>query len=101
MKPFLTPMEHWANTMQAGLIMAEANMIVAMRLWGMAGLWSVTPFENTRMVREKAAAFQRAAMDAGIAAATGGDVAKAAMRPIRNTTRANAKRLVKRGPKLP
>ncbi|MBV7377544.1 antifreeze protein [Maritimibacter dapengensis] len=90
----------WANALQAGMIVAEAQAVIAMRLWGMAGMWSVTPYENTRMVSEKAGAWTRAMLSAGIAATNGGDVAKAAMRPVRAKTKSNARRLAKRGPKV-
>ncbi|MBV7408522.1 antifreeze protein [Maritimibacter sp. DP1N21-5] len=94
-------MDYWANVIEAGMIVGEANMVIAMRLWGMAGLWSVTPSENARMLSEKTGAYTRAIMNASVAAATGGDAAKAAMKPIRQKTKSNVKRLAKRGPRLP
>ena len=96
-----TPIDYWANAMQASMIMAEAQAVIAMRVWGMAGLWAVTPQENDRMVSEKFDAYTRAVTAAGQAAMVGSDVAKAAMKPIRQATRANVKRLAKRGPKAP
>ena len=59
------PDEMTRLTMQTGLMLVEANMVIAMRMWGMAGLWRVTGAEDTRMVSEKTAAVQASAMAAG------------------------------------
>ncbi|WP_420556399.1 antifreeze protein [Roseovarius sp.] len=96
----LTPVDLWSNAFQAAMIVAEAQAVIAMRMWGIAGVWSVTPSENSRMVSEKAFALTRAATDAGTAALRGrraDQVVAAAMKPIRQKTRANARRLAKRG----
>ncbi|MBY5989456.1 antifreeze protein [Roseovarius atlanticus] len=96
----LTPVDLWSNAFQAAMIVAEAQAVIAMRMWGLAGIWSVTPSENSRMVSEKAFALTRAATDAGTAALRGrraDQVVAAAMKPIRQKTRANARRLAKRG----
>jgi hypothetical protein len=95
---------HWANAMQIGWVMAEAQSVIAMRLMGMAGLWSVTPHENTRMVTEKMHAVTKGMTDANRAALSGHSpdrIVAAALKPIREKTRANSKRLAKRGPKRP
>ncbi|MGL5012414.1 MAG: antifreeze protein, partial [Paracoccaceae bacterium] len=70
---------------------------------GMAGVWNVTPAENRRMVEEK----QAAAVEAGVAMTravlTGKGpvaVAEAGLAPVARKTRANAKRLSKRGMKV-
>lgn len=52
-------------SMQSSMMLAEANMVIAMRLWGMAGVWRVAPSENTRMVQEKTDALQAASLAAG------------------------------------
>jgi hypothetical protein len=91
-------------SMQVGLMSMEAQRVVAMRLWGMGGFWNVTPAENARMVNEKTVAVRASALAAGRAATQGkspAGVALAAMKPVRAKTRANAKRLTKRGPSLP
>lgn len=97
-----------ADMMRAGtqmtLLAWEANMVSAMRLMGMAGLWSVLPSEDRRMVEEKPAAFLAAAQAASLAAVTGrrpDQVATAWSRSLRGRTGANARRLARRGPKLP
>ena len=81
----------------------ETQMVIAMRLMGMAGLWSVVPSENDRMVSEKGPAFLEAAQSASRAAIAGcrpDQVVVAWARPLRQRTRANARRLSKRGPRL-
>lgn len=100
MPRLLTPVDLWSNAFQAVMIMAEAQAVIAMRMWGIAGIWSVTPSENNRMVSEKVFALTRAATDAGTAVMRGrraDQVVAAAMKPIRQKTRANARRLAKRG----
>ena len=95
-----TPVNPWSNSLQAAMILAEAQAVITMRLWGIAGFWSVTQAENSRMVSEKAYALTRAAVDAGVAMMRGqgtDQVVAAAMKPIRQKTRANARRLIKRG----
>jgi hypothetical protein len=91
-------------SMQMGLMTLEAQRVVAMRVWGMGGLWNVTPDENARMVEEKTNAAAASVLAAGQAVMRGkspAGVALAAMKPVRSKTRANAKRLAKRGPALP
>jgi hypothetical protein len=95
-----TPMDYWANALQVGWVMAEAQSVITMRVMGMMGLWSVTPHENKRMVSEKVHAMIKGTMDAQRAAIAGQSpdkIAAAAIKPIRQKTRANSKRLAKRG----
>lgn len=95
-----SPLAWWANAMQVGLVMAESQAVIGMRLLGMAGIWSVTPSENARMVSEKVHALTKAASDSSMTLLRGGSpdaVAAAAIRPVRRATRANARRLTKRG----
>lgn len=99
MWPF-NPVSYAANGMQLVYLMSEAQAVIAMRLMGMAGVWSVTPAEDARMVSEKVYALTRAGTDAARAMLDGAppdQVAAAAIKPIRQKTRANAKRLGKRG----
>lgn len=98
----VTPIDLWSNALQASFILAEANAVVTMRVMGMAGLWSVAPSENGRMISEKVYAATKAVTDstkAAIAGARPDQITAAAMKPIRQKTRTNAKRLAKRGPK--
>ncbi|MBY6160463.1 antifreeze protein [Mameliella alba] len=78
---------------------AEAQAVVSMRLLGMAGLWSVTSQETTRMMREKTEKFPLAMQEATRAALRGDDPFGAALGPLHRQTRANALRLARRGPK--
>ena len=97
---YLNPLTYWANAMELGYVMAEAQAVIAMRLLGMAGVWSVTTTEDRRMVSEKVHALTKAGTEAGKVALRGGtpdQIAAAAIKPIRRTTRANARRLGKRG----
>jgi hypothetical protein len=88
-------------SMQTGTMLAQANMVIAMRMWGMAGAWNVTPDENKRMIDEKGTAMVAAGVAAAGAMMQGKgpvDVALAALQPVARKTRANAARLAKRGP---
>ena len=73
----------------SALIAMEAQAVIAMRLWGMAGLWHVTANENRRMVEEK------------LQAAQNGIVAASHAAPVRRKTRSNVTRLQKGNPLLP
>lgn len=91
-------------SLQSSMMLAEANMVIAMRLWGMAGVWRVAPSENTRMVQEKTDAIQAASLAAGQAMMAGKSphaTALAALKPVRARTKSNVNRLAKRGPKIP
>ena len=95
-----TPLELMTTGWAAWRMAAEANMVIAMRLAGMAGIWSVTPAENTRMVSEKGPAFAEAGMAAWTSAVAGqrpDQVMAAWLRPISRHTSANSRRLSKRG----
>ena len=97
---FVTPKQAAQLSLQTGLMMAEAQMVIAMRLWGMAGFWNTKPEENLRMVQEKAEAMVQASKAASRAMMSGGgaaSVAMAALKPVRRRTRANVKRLTKPG----
>ena len=100
MKRLGTPTEAMRLAMQSGKMMAEANMVIAMRVMGMGGMWRVNPSENARMVQEKtdAAIASGAAMTrAFLAGQSPAKVALAGMKPVRAKTRANATRLAKQG----
>ena len=85
-------------SVEAGMMLAEAQMVIAMRMFGMAGLVPMSPREPTRMVQEKAEAMMQASKAASRAMMSGGgaaSVAMAALKPVRRRTRANVKRLTK------
>jgi hypothetical protein len=95
-----TPMDYWANAMQVGWVIAEAQGVIAMRMMGAMGLWSVPKSENSRMLNEKIFAFVKGGTDASLAMLAGKSpdvVASLAIKPIRQATRSNHKRLTKRG----
>lgn len=90
------------NAMEFSMMMLEAQSVIQMRLMGMAGFWSVSPQENSRMVTEKMEALIRSTTDAGQATLRGGspdEIAAAAIAPMRNATRANSERLGRNGMK--
>ena len=101
---FVTPTQAMQLSLQTGTMIAEAQMVVAMRLFGMAGLWNVAPEENLRMVQEKVEAVAESAVS-GLHAMLNGKssaaVAMAALDPLSSRTRANMQRLQDRGPGLP
>lgn len=104
MKPVTNTAELIRLTMQTSMMMVEAQMVIAMRLMGMAGGWKVGRGENRRMVAEKSTAMVASTVAAGRALASGASaqgVALAALKPIRAKTRANARRLTRSGPKIP
>ena len=101
---FLTPYQFAQLAQETGEMLAEAQMVITMRFFGMAGLRQMAPSETTRMVQEKAEAAMQSATRAGAAMMAGkgaADVAMAALKPVRQRTRANLKRLQKSGPTLP
>jgi hypothetical protein len=90
----------WTET---AMMTLEAQMIIAMRLGGMAGFWNVTKAENNLMSTEKAAAVQASAFAAAAAIMLGASpagVALAAIKPVRRKTTANLRRSGKRGLKF-
>jgi hypothetical protein len=100
MSQFPKPIDLLSTGLEAWHLVAETHQVVAYRLMGLAGFWSVLPTENSRMVREKGPAFAKSAKNAMAAASKGqrpDQVMMAAIKPLRKKTTANAKRLSKRG----
>ncbi len=92
----MTPFDFMAPALEASHIMAESHAVNGMRLAGMAGLWPMAKSETDRMLAEKLSAGMdsaHAALRTGMAGGNLSDMAMAAMKPVRATTRANAKRL--------
>ncbi len=103
MKKLVSPGDALALSVRTGMMLAEAQMVIGMRMLGMMGLWRVAPSENRRMLAEKLAAGSEAAIAVSQAMLAGKSpvaVAEAALKPVRRRTRANAGRLAKRGPKI-
>ena len=91
------------TVLDATQLLAEAQMVIGMRMMGVAGLWSVTPTETARMMSEKMPAFSEANLAAFSAAISGrrpDEVAAAWLKPISRRTRANSRRLSRRGFKI-
>jgi energy-converting hydrogenase Eha subunit A len=94
-------MSYWVTGLRTAQMLAEAQVVVAIRMAGLMGLSSLPKGEAQRMVAEKSRAFTRAGVAAGVAAAQGKGpdaVARAALAPVARQTRANAKRLTQRKP---
>jgi hypothetical protein len=94
------PLELFKTQMEVSMMLAEAQSFIAVRMMGWSGLWSVTASENDRMVSEKSDAITQSMQGATLAAMTGkrpDEILNAAVNPLRQKARANAKRLGKRG----
>ncbi|WP_068296665.1 hypothetical protein [Pararhodobacter sp. CCB-MM2] len=100
----MNPFAFFQLTMRTGLMLIEAQQVIAMRLLGLAGLWRVSPGENARMLLEKIDAGSEAGLAATRALVRGAPplaIAGAALKPVARRTAANSRRLSKRGPKSP
>jgi len=88
---------HLSNIIAPSLeLLAEAQIVIAMRLAGMVGLWPVERDETQRMIAEKGPALMGAASDAQTAALTGmriDEVLLAAIIPLTGAARDNRLRL--------
>ena len=99
-----TPAQLMQLSIRTSVMLAEAQMVIGMRMMGLMGFWRVLPSETHRMSSEKLAAMGEAAMASTRAAMTGQPpikVAEAALKPIRRKTASNVKRLARRGPGKP
>ena len=99
----VTPMDLMNTSFQFVTLMVETQTVMAYRMLGMAGVWSVTPHEKKRMVDEKGPAFMEAMLAGTMTAARGQSpdkVMRATMAPLSRKTASNRKRLAKRGPKI-
>jgi hypothetical protein len=93
---FFDPFDFMQPAIEAAEIMAEAQIVIGLRLAGMAGFWPMAKAENARMVSEKLQAgidMGHAAMTASLAGASPSQLAMAVMAPMHRKTRSNAKRL--------
>ena len=94
----MTPFSFWLTGVQTATMLAEAQLVMTLRLAGMAGAIPLPRGEAGRMLSEKVAAVGQAGLAAGQAMAAGktpNAVAQAALAPVARRTRANAKRLTK------
>lgn len=91
-----SPMAIWQSGFDAWRLLTEAQTVIALRMMGMAGLWTLSDGETTRMFTEKHQAFAQSALDGTRAAMRGAPpeaVLAAVVRPLGRKTSANAKRL--------
>ncbi|QYK40146.1 MAG: antifreeze protein [Paracoccaceae bacterium] len=104
MPPMTTPADLIALSIKTSIMLAQANMVITMRMLGLMGMWRVLPTENTRMSSEKMTAARhsgQAMVRATLQGKSPAKVAEAGLRPVARVTRANAKRLAARGPGAP
>lgn len=104
MYPMMTPAQLISLSFKTGFMLAEAQMVIGMRMMGMAGLWRVTPSENARMSSEKVKVMGQSAAAATQAVMAGKPpalIAEAALKPVARATKSNVKRLAARGPGQP
>lgn len=104
MYPMMTPTQMIELSMKTGMMLVEAQMVIGMRMMGMAGFWRVLPSENARMSSEKVSAVSASAFATSRAIMSGKSpalIAEAALRPVARTTKSNVKRLARRGPGKP
>lgn len=93
----------WRTGVALWTLMSEAQAVMAYRMMGMAGYWTVHNTENERMYSEKGPAFVEANLAATRAAIDGkrfDQVAQAWMQPLQRKVSSNRRRLAKSGPKL-
>jgi hypothetical protein len=91
-----SPMAIWKSGFDAWRMLAEAQTVIALRMMGMAGMWTLAEGETARMMTEKQQAFAQSAFDLTAAAMRGKppeQILSAAVRPLGRKTRANARRL--------
>jgi hypothetical protein len=91
-----SPMAIWQSGFDAWRMLAEAQTVVALRMMGMAGIWTLAEGETTRMFTEKQQAFAQSALDLTTAAMRGRppeQILAAAVGPLGRATRANSRRL--------
>ena len=88
----------WLSVAQ---ILSDSQQVVAMRLLGLTGIWSVPAEENIEMISEKAPAIAEAFFAGALTALSGRGpdrVMQAVLAPISEKTSANRARLYERGP---
>lgn len=98
MKRMPTPFDFMRLGMDTTRMMAEAQMVITLRMLGMAGVIPASRVESARMVTEKVVAGQAAGMamsKAAMAGASAPAIAAAGLKPIGRKTRANVRRLTR------
>ena len=101
MMPMILPAAQARLASQFARIAIESNMVIGLRMAGMAGLTRQAPTEPMRMVTEKQEAVVESiyAMVMGTARGDSAEtVMNAALKPYARRTRANSRRLSRRKP---
>ncbi|MGD9864482.1 MAG: antifreeze protein [Pseudodonghicola sp.] len=89
---------------RVAVLLEDAQCVVAMRIMGFSGVWSVPPGESRDMIREKMPAFTEGLVAGALTAWEGRGpdrVMLAVVGPISQQARANRSRLARRGLRLP
>lgn len=95
----LNPFDILRASVEATRIAAESQVVIGLRLAGLAGFWPMGQAEAGRMLSEKVTASLQAgeaALRTGLAGGSLPQIALAAMHPVGRKTRANAHRLTRR-----
>jgi hypothetical protein len=98
--PHFDPFGFGRNMLNLTYLMAESQAVIGMRLLGMIGAFPVGPTENKRMVAEKVRAMGEASFAmwySTLAMQHPNEVVAAGLKPFRSKTRANSRRLIRRG----
>lgn len=98
MNGFLAPYVFWAQGVRTGLMLWDVQMVIALRMTGLAGWHPLPAGEAARMMAEKPPAFAAALLGWQKAALSGGDwgaQGDAFARPLSRKARANRKRLTR------
>ncbi len=99
MNPF-DPFGYWKTLSDVTRTAIDSQSVIMMRTLGMAGLWNSSSNENHMMIREKQAAAIKSATNVALAIGQGkspAEITQSAIKPYKQKTRANSKRLQKRG----
>jgi hypothetical protein len=94
----MMPLDCWRLGLTLAALGAEAQMVIALRMMGLWGVWALPPGEQVRMVSEKQAAIGEASIgmaNALLRGASAAAVVGAGASPVRRRVRSNARRLAR------
>ncbi|MFY9209538.1 MAG: antifreeze protein [Aestuariivita sp.] len=90
--------------MSCAQLASDTQFVIAMRMMGMGGTWSVPSNEATEMLSEKLPAFTEAFVAGTLSVWAGKspeEIGRATLEPLSDTARSNRQRLAQYGPRLP
>lgn len=96
----LTPGPVIDLVLRSSQLAIESHIVIALRLFGMVGLWPVHGDEASRMITEKVPAWIKAAGHAHHSLLSGGrpdEILLATIEPLRHTAQSNRERLFQTG----